>query len=253
MLNNGPDQIRKRLYEEYEDSFFKLVMYDAAEKEGKQLLFENEQLKNDPEYSPTQKTIQSFRKILDSRTKKYKIRKKNSAILLKGSAVAVFSVIILFSTLMVTVQAFRVEVLNLLIDIQPEYTSFQLKGDGKSSGGVDKAINWTDSYVPSYIPEGFSVSDISSNESLKRIVYENEKKDSVIMYMELSSSNNLALDTENASLMKTVSINGHDGTLVVKEPMCSVVWEMDNKMFLVQTQESIDETMKIAEGVTYVK
>ncbi len=49
MPDNSPEQIRKKLYEEYEDSLFKLVMHDAAEKEGKLFLEEKEKLKNDLE------------------------------------------------------------------------------------------------------------------------------------------------------------------------------------------------------------
>ena len=42
--NNDPEQIRGKLYQEYEDSLFRLVIHDAAEKEGKLLLEEKEML-----------------------------------------------------------------------------------------------------------------------------------------------------------------------------------------------------------------
>ena len=43
MLDSGRDQIHKKLYEDYEDSLFKLILFEAAEKEGKLFLKENEQ------------------------------------------------------------------------------------------------------------------------------------------------------------------------------------------------------------------
>ncbi|GAB6173595.1 hypothetical protein JCM15765_30730 [Paradesulfitobacterium aromaticivorans] len=52
--------------------------------------------------------------------------------------------------------------------------------------------------------------------------------------------------------MKPISINGHEGTLVVKKSMVTIVWEMDNHMFTVQAQTSEDTAVKIAEGVKYV-
>lgn len=72
MPNNSPDQIRKKLFEEYEDSLFKLVMHDAAEKEGKLFLEEKEKLKNNPEFASSKETIQKFSLQVDTRLKKAK-------------------------------------------------------------------------------------------------------------------------------------------------------------------------------------
>lgn len=44
----------------------------------------------------------------------------------------------------------------------------------------------------------------------------------LITYMELSEGNNPAVDTENASVFKPISINGHEGTLVVKNSMVTI-------------------------------
>ena len=53
MPNNSPEQIQKKLYEEYEDSLFKLVMHNAAAKEGQLFLEEKAKLKNDLEFQPS--------------------------------------------------------------------------------------------------------------------------------------------------------------------------------------------------------
>ena len=254
MRNNSSDQTREKLYEEYEESFFKLIVYDAAGKEGKLLLEENEKLKEDPEFSPSPEATQKFKKQLSFHLKECKTheKKRHVTVVLKRTAMAMSAVVVLFTTMMFSVEAFRVKVLNLWLDIQPEYTSFQLKDNNGDSDTDRSAVNWTDAFVPTYVPEGYTATDISSNELSKRILFENEKKNLTIIYMELGSSSNLAVDTENASVMKTVKINGHDGTLIVKEPMVSVVWDMNNAMFLIQGQESVDETLKMAEGVKFV-
>ncbi len=64
MPNNSLDQVRKKLYEEYEDSLFKLIMHDAAEKEGRLFLEEKEKLKNDPKFMPSRAAIKKFNKLI---------------------------------------------------------------------------------------------------------------------------------------------------------------------------------------------
>ena len=255
MPNNSSEQIREKLYEEYEDSLFRLVMHDAADKEGKIFLEEKEKLKNDPDSLPSEETFQRFSQQLDTQLKKPKAYAARRRILkaLNRSAVAMLVVFILLFATVASVQAWRVRVLNYLMDIQPKYTSFQLKESNSGSGSGSPVVNWTKAYVPTYIPDGYKVSNISSSKPLKKIVFESEQdKDSFIIYTELSEANSPAVDTENASVFKTISINGHEGTLVVKNSIITIVWQMDNSLFTVQAPTSEDTVLKIAEGVKYV-
>jgi hypothetical protein len=60
------------------------------------------------------------------------------------------------------------------------------------------------------------------------------------------------VDSEDASRIETIDINGHTGTLIVKNSMASVVWEMGSKLFVIQGEISADEAVRIAESVKYV-
>lgn len=256
MPNNSPEQIRKKLYEEYEDSLFKLIMHDATEKEGKLFLEEKEKLKNTSDSLPSGEGFKRFNQQLDAHLKKPKAYAKRQRILkaLNRTAVAALAVIVIFFTTVGTVQAVRIKVLNFLMDIQPEYTSFQLKDSGGGSEGGNLVVNWTNAYIPTYIPEGYKVSNISSSESYKRIIFENQQdKESHIIYTELSGANSPRVDTEDASEFETVSINGHKGTIMIKNSMVTIVWEMNSSIFMVQSQTGKDTAMRIAEGVSYVK
>lgn len=280
MLSNSPEQIRKKLYEEYEDSLFKLIMHDAAEKEGKLFLEEKEKLKNNLESLPSRETLKRFNQQLDAHFKKSKAYAKRQSMLkaLNRIAVAMLAVIVMFFTAVGTVQAVRVRVLNFLIDIQPQYTSFQLKDSGGGSEGGNLVVNWTNTYVPTYIPDGYKVSNITSSESYKRIIFENQQdKEALIVYTESSGTSSPGVNTEDASRpqntsagerrrasspgvdtedayeFETVSINGHKGTLMVKDSMVKIVWQIDSRILMVQTRTGKDTAMKIAEGVIYVK
>ena len=254
MPKNSPEQVRKKLYEEYEESLFKLVMHDAAEKEGQLFLEEKEKLKNDPEFLPSQEATQKFSQQLDARLKKSKAYARRRRIwqTLNRAAVAMLIMLVILGTTVATVEAVRVRVLNFLMDIQKEYTSFELKDSSSGLEGGSATVDWRQAYVPTYIPDGYEVSAVSDGKLSKTIEFKNPQG-SLITYTELSAGNKLAVDTENASVFEAVSINGHEGTLVVKNSLVTIVWAMHDHMFIIRGQIEKDIAVKMAEGVKYVE
>ena len=253
MPNNNPEQIRKKLYEEYEDSLFKLIMHDAAEKEGKLFLEEKEKLKNTSESLPSAEAFKRFSQQLDAHLKKPQAYARRQRILkaLNRLAIAMLVMIVLLFTTVASVEALRAKVLNFLMDIQSEYTSFELKDNDNGSDGGSSTIDWHKAYVPTYIPAGYEISDISNGKLLRKIEFKNQQG-SFITYTELSEGNKPALDTENASAFETVSINGQEGTLVVKDSLVTIIWEMNNRMFMIRAQAEKNTAIKVAKGVKYV-
>ncbi|MDD4566181.1 MAG: DUF4367 domain-containing protein [Eubacteriales bacterium] len=253
MPNNSSERLRQKLYEEYEDSLFKLVMHDVAEKEGQLFLEEKEKLKNDPEFLPSQEAVQKFSQQLDAQLKKPRAYAGRRRIwqAFNRAAVAMLIVLVVFFTAVATVEAVRVRVLNFLMDIQKEYTSFQLKDSSSGQGGESITIDWRQAYVPTYVPDGYEVSATSQNENYKKIEFTNPQG-SLITYMELSAGHKPAVDTENASAFEAVSINGHEGALVEKNSLVTIIWAMDDRMFMIQGQIEKDMAVKMAEGVKYL-
>lgn len=232
-----------------------MVINNVAEKEGKLLFEENEQLKSNPDYLPSQEDIEKFTRLLGSHLKKTKTFNKDRRLLrvLNKAAVVMLAVTIVFSIAMVTVQAFRIQVLNFLINMKPKYTSLQLKENDSNQINEKLIVNWTNAYVPSYIPAGYEISNASYSDSIKMIKLNKKDANSAIIYTEYDSTNSIAIDTENASLVKTIKINGQDGTLSVKNSITTVAWKMDNHLFTIQGQIDTDEVIKIAEGVKFIK
>lgn len=253
MPNNSSEQLRQKLYDEYEDSLFKLIMHDVAEKEGQLFLEEKEKLKNDPGFLPSQAAVQKFSQQLDTQLKKSKAYAGRRHIwqALNRAAVAILVAMVIFFTTVATVEAVRVRVLNFLMDIQEEYTSFQLKDSSNGSEGGSTTIDWSQAYVPTYLPDGYEVSATSQNENYKKIEFTNSQG-SLITYMELGAGHKPALDTENASVFEEVSINEHEGALVVKNSLVTVIWAMEERMFMIRGEIGKDTVVKMAEGVKYL-
>lgn len=250
MPNNSPEQIKKKLYEEYEDSLFKLVMHDAAEKEGQLFLEEKAKLKNNPEYQPSPAAIQRFSQQLDNHLKKQKGYAGKQRILstINRAAVAMLIILVLLGSVVMTVEAVRVRVLNFVMNVKPEYTSFALKDNGNRG---EKNVDWHKAYAPTFIPAGYEVNAVSAGEFSKTIEFKN-KQGLLITYMELNEDSQSQLDTQNASSIETVNINGHEGKLIIKNAMLTIIWPMHDHMCIIRGQMEKDTAVKIAEEVRYI-
>lgn len=249
------DVSRIKLLEEYEDGLMRLVMHELAEHEGELYLKESKALRDSREAGPSPEALEKFSKRLDAELKKQRAKTRQLYFpkAMNVAVVAMLAVVFVFLTAMTTVQAFRTRVMNLWLDVRPEYTSFRLRG---SSDANDSSIvvNWTNAYVPTYIPEGFIVSTWSYSMAYKRITFENSQdRTSFTLYLELDESDNPVIDTEDASRFEPILINGKDGMLVMKNDVVSIVWEMDSLLFVLQARTSMDMAIRIAEGVRYIK
>lgn len=248
------DDRRKRLEGEYEEALMKLIMDDVAEYEGQLLLDESKRLRESGEFESSPEAVQRFTKRLDAEFAKRRRKgyTKHVVKALRVTAACLLVIIIAFATAMTTAQAFRAKVMNLLISIYPEYTAFKLVGSDTASKG-NPVINWRNSYVPTYAPEGYEVDSFEYGAGYKRITFVNAQDQTFITYRELDESNSPLLDTENASRLEVIYVNNHSTTLVVKNGVVSLVWEMDNLMFFIHTRTSVDTAIKVAEGVKFVK
>lgn len=163
-------------------------------------------------------------------------------------AVAMVIMLVLLGSVVMTVEAVRVRVLNFIMNVEPEYTSFELKGNDKSGSAI---VDWHKAYVPTFIPAGYEVSGVSTGQFEKSIEFKN-KQGLLITYMELSESSKPQLDTENASTIKTININGYEGKLIVKDSLVTVIWPMNDHMYIIRGQIKEETAVKIAEGVKYI-
>jgi len=241
----------KKLEEEYEDSFLRLIMYRYAQKEGGELLKEAEEARNNPEYSPSPEARERFNKMANSFFRKRKLRRlKNKAIKILKAAGMVFLVCAaIFAVTFFSVDAFRGKVLNFIVTMEKEYTSLRL-AEGAPYKDISEGLS--NVYAPAYIPKGYHIREISSHEYYKKIDYINEDGD-IIKFFEYNLEFFANVDTEHTESIKYIKVNGKDEIFIFKNGEYRLSWEIYGKIFVIFAQISEEEFIQIAESIVFIE
>lgn len=224
MQTNYDIENRKKIYEEYEESLFRLIMYDVAQKEGEVLLKENKLLK-EKEETIFPEELQKFKKLLNAELDKKNIegRQKKWYKMINIAAAVILVLSIAFSVSMLTVEAFRVQVLNFVLKMEDKYTTIELDESADPNSDLNPIVDWANSYAPTYLPEGFQIAKESETDTFKSITIVN-KEGLFIKYQQFIQSASINFDTENAASIENIQIGDNDATLIVKDSLTSIIW-----------------------------
>jgi len=177
------------------------------------------------------------------------IRKKTVKILPRA---AIFLLVLIGTlTIVVTsVEALRVKALNIIMNIQNQYTSIQTK-DGNS--GHPKQSNaqipsgWT-RYAPNYIPHGFKVDRTEKRETRELIYFINEQGQIIEFIRYLDSNTDLRIDTEGAAV-QNIWIHNSKALLAEKQGFVTIIWT-DEYLFSLIGEADKAEIIKMAESIS---
>lgn len=142
-----------------------------------------------------------------------------------------------------TAYMFQTGLLKLDVQKAQEWTSYGLVTTGET---LDIPSGWTGVFYPAYIPDGFTLVDGRFQEA----EYQNANQDS-LSFSEYEYGTRVSLDTEDAAV-STTNVNGAEATLIEKAGWSAVVWSANNRLFVVEMDGSVEETVKIAESVTLI-
>lgn len=245
------DTVKNELYRQYEDSLWKLVMYRYAEIEGERFVVENKALKLEKMFMPSQQAVRKYTEKLSAAARQEKLRgfiKKAQPALNKAAVFIAVSALV-FSIAFTNISAFRREVLNLVIKFEEKYALIKL--DESENDKPRLYVSWRNTYVPTYIPDGYYIYNFTNTDDLKILEYTDDE-DNHIIFCDMSASLENAIDTENASLIKEITVGAGKGLLVEKEGRVTIAWSDNDRVFTLHTYLSVEETIKIAESVTYM-
>lgn len=168
--------------------------------------------------------------------KKYKkVQMKKS--MRKISAVAAVFIVIL-SIFVMSVSAWRVKILNFVLNISQTDSDIDFDGDGNDSYDSD-GINL------GYIPKDFVLTKKDTDNGL----YLKFEKDTYYFSFKMNTvTANMGIDTENADMEK-ISINGHEGIYSENDNHNILVWYDEEFAYSIVGNSEKSDIVKIAENI----
>ena len=141
------------------------------------------------------------------------------------------------------VEAIRVRVMELLIDIQEDHT--ELNFVENEDAGFYVPANWQGSYYPSYIPAGFNL--VEQGEFTCYVRYQDNAGQN-IYFTEYNESDAVDINSENAALSYS-EINGHDVFVIERDDMVIATWAVEDRYIVMETELPKDEALNVVQNV----
>lgn len=215
---------RERLYENYEDALFAILMDDFARVEGERLLELNEELKDDPNAAVPADVQQRCIDVINREfaKKKRTASRQRAKKMLKILPWAVVIAMALMAVAMAAFPSFRAGIYSIIKAKTAEYTSWQI---AEQSNKVPDSIIKNLSFLVSP-PYEYYIEEAYSSESIESVDYRNSKDPeevfSITVFKDNSTSVNV--DTENTELYKTYDFMGCNVDVYVKDNQTRLVW-----------------------------
>lgn len=167
------------------------------------------------------------------------------------SAAAIFVLVLLlgFGSALAFSPALRVQLMRMLYQVTPQYTEIRFLPDPNKT--LEIPAEWNGLYYPSYIPEGYRMEGARSNSFIAKVFYSGNEKTYVRLTEQILETQT-NIDTENSTI-EEIEISGFKGILAYKERYTIIAWPCSDKYFILDTTESPDVAMKIAQSVVRIK
>lgn len=190
---------------EYNEQVLKEAMKKIVEEEYKEILKEMEIAKTIPEIQVKEGEAEAF-------VEKYMPKKSNKKKTLMRVASIAVAVLVCFSAVTLSVDGFKEHISKFVNNLSSSISASIKLSDNENDA---KLASYEGQYVPTYIPEGYKVDEVSNRDTVKSITLL-KGKDKFIMFSEQSSDVGLNVDTENAESVEEIEINGMQGMKVLK-------------------------------------
>lgn len=206
------------MFESYEEMLFALLMGQVSELEGEELLAKNEELKKDPAAAVPEELDKKCREIIKKEFAKQKRREMAARAyrVFEKVTVAAFVIAVLFSAVWAISPQTRAATLNFLTEISNISTGLTF-GD-RNEKTNDPEMNILAGYIIPRMPEGFSPTDISSDERFEALFFENGDGDDILIQVVYAEDEAIhRVDTEKIDNGERTQINGFEALIVEKE------------------------------------
>jgi len=164
-------------------------------------------------------------------------------------AVIVLAFTVCFSTAFLTVEAFRIRVLNFVYNMTENYTEYQLR-DESGATELDIVETETDIQHPGYIPEGLALEYTDETEASTILYYTGSNEGALTLHI-MDSTNTPRVDTED-SAASIIQMNNVDVFVYEKNTQDKItfVWSANEHIYVMIGQAlAMDEMIKTASSI----
>lgn len=213
---------------EYNERLLKNVLQDVREEQDAELMKEIEEAKNNPMFANKENEAAEF---AAKHTKKPK--KKKGKTIFKAAIIVIVSTVLL-SFVPFNARGQRFSVAEIIINfVNSEFLAF----DSNENDGL--LLSYEGEYIPSYIPDGYSVESVNNDPKIKEIVFSKENK--IIIFKEQDIDYKTNVDYSDASDLQNIEILGYKGMSYIKDGVHHVVITTDNSnIYISCDDDSID-------------
>ena len=163
-------------------------------------------------------------------------------------AAAILIFILLSGLTILSVEAWRVRVLNYIIDINEKYTGFLIDDVSIDRSQFPETPGM---HLPSYIPDGYTLEKIETSGSFYVVTYENEGGD-LIQLKRLPSGSSVGIDSEDA-YHEQLLVNDELAYYYFKNDYSTLLFGYKENKFLLLGLISMDEIIRMAESMEYIE
>lgn len=241
-----------RLYENYENALFSLLMDQVAQEEGVRLLEENERLRNDPNAAVPEELDRRSRETICRAFSARRRARHTAGWYLSRVAVAILAALLLFVTAYALSPALRLRTLESLISASNVSSELSFVSDDVAGEKPDARQQTLAGYALPDISRTYAVIDQGENDWGAWITYLHENGPSIRIY--ISSREDHYLDSEDATAFEKISVHGYSGMLVEKGKTVRISWfDSDNEklIYLSATEIARDIALSYAEQIVF--
>ncbi|MEZ4357494.1 MAG: DUF4367 domain-containing protein [Eubacteriales bacterium] len=233
---------KKELNEKILDEILKYAAAQNAEDMSAKLP-SNEELDKEVTFSPefTDRMSKYFAH-LKRKQKNKRLRKTMFKVAASAAAV-----LIIFTTVVFSVDAVRVSILNIFSVQNDDSTTIHI---GQNANYDDFADEIHGLYLPSYISPSYSVQSVNSiHESYYNVLFANDSNNSIELQSLLEYSS-AGVDNEGAEV-EQITVNGSEAQFFSKSDINMLIFQYNQKAFSLKATISKEELIKMAESMEY--
>ena len=256
VITSAPLPTRDELAARLEEAMLRLALYDCAAAESEQIVRDFDALPLEEKQAlgqPSAAAYRRFQKDLKARFRRAKVQRFSRHVLLplgKAAAALVLVLSLGISTVVASSDTLRAAVFDLVFTRQATHTGIQLVENTQKA--FDVPAEWKGRYYPSFIPEGYKMVKIDSEEGTTSTISLINKDGHLMHFSENTLDTYTNIDTENANV-KNVLIRGYKSLMSIKNGRVILVWSADERYFILNIAGDEDTAIQIAENLRLIR